>query len=149
MADRTCALPGCSKPCVEPHLACGEVHHLLLMAGRYNPSQPHPHQLILDRNASGLCALPSCSRSPWPGHPWCSRTHYLSWLSDFYVNLPPHQICKLPGCTRHVFVDDATDVARPSQFCGWRHHQMFVMLNAIDLRQQRQQPPNQVGLSAF
>ncbi|MCO5551939.1 hypothetical protein L7F22_005446 [Adiantum nelumboides] len=143
-AGETCALPGCSKPPfpspgrATPHLTCGNLHHQLLMAARFHPNLPHPHQEILDRNAAGLCALPTCCDPPDPGHSWCSRRHFLVWLSKFALLLNPDQICKRPGCTRHVFVDENFS---HSQFCGWRHCQEHVMLVA----QQRclQQLPQQ------
>ncbi|KAI5068392.1 hypothetical protein GOP47_0016737 [Adiantum capillus-veneris] len=146
-ASETCALPGCSKPPFPSlgratrHSTCGNLHHQLLMAERFHSSLPHPHQQILDRNSAGLCALPSCCDPPYPSHAWCSRSHYLVWLSDFTSRLCPDQRCKLPGCTRHVFVDENST---PSQYCGWRHCQEHVML--VALQRQHQQPPQQASL---
>ncbi|KAI5068394.1 hypothetical protein GOP47_0016739 [Adiantum capillus-veneris] len=144
----TCALPGCREPPfpspdrATPHLACGNLHHQLLMAGRFHPSLPHPHQQILDRNAAGLCALLSCCNPPHPdNHSWCSQSHYLVWLSDFTSQLQQDQICKLPGCTRHVFVDENS---KPLEYCGWRHCQEHVMLVALE--RQHKQPPRQDSL---
>ncbi|KAI5068393.1 hypothetical protein GOP47_0016738 [Adiantum capillus-veneris] len=144
-AGEICALPGCRKPRfpslgrATPHLTCGNLHHQLLMAERFDPSLPPPHQQILGRNAAGLCALPSCCDPPYPSHAWCSRSHYLAWLSDFTSGLYPDQICKLPGCTRHVFVNEN---CTPSHYCGWRHCQEHVMLIALQ-RQRQQRPPQQ------
>ncbi|MCO5547399.1 hypothetical protein L7F22_000847 [Adiantum nelumboides] len=136
----TCALPGCSKPPfpspsrATTHLTCGNLHHQLLMAARFHQNLAHPHQEILDRNAAGHCALPTCCDPPDPGHSWCSQRHFLTWLSKFTSLLHPDQICKRPGCTRHVFVDEKFS---RSQFCGWRHCQEHVMLVALQNRPQQ------------
>lgn len=155
MTRQTCSLPGCTKPIAASvshsgaqHLTCGELHHGLLMAARFNPDLPPSPLALLDRNKEGFCALLPCSRPPWPGHQWCSRSHYLVWLADFYRGFRSGQICKLPGCTRHVYVDEPRDDGSPSlahQFCGWRHCQKFTMLAALE--QQQQQKPLSPPLS--
>lgn len=154
MTSQTCSLPGCSNPIARSrsssgasHLTCGEFHHLLLMAARFNPALPPAHEALLDRNGRGLCGLLSCSRSLWPGHSFCSRVHYLIWLADFCRGLSQDQICLLPNCPRHVYVDEPRDDASPPhahQFCGWRHCQKFTMLNALQAHKQQQQqtPPS-------
>ncbi|KAH7365729.1 hypothetical protein KP509_18G043000 [Ceratopteris richardii] len=131
----TCALAGCSKPVwasspgrEEPHLTCGNLHHQLLMAGRFNPNMANTYSKILERNAEGFCALSSCEDPPFPDHSWCSRTHYLQWLFDFTSSFHEDQLCKVHGCTRHVFVEE--DSTR-SEFCGWRHYQKYAMSTAM------------------
>ncbi|KAH7365723.1 hypothetical protein KP509_18G042600 [Ceratopteris richardii] len=139
-----CALPGCNKP-VSPsspgrhgsHLTCGDLHHQLLMAGRFNPFSPNPNLHILDRNAAGFCALRSCHRPPCPGHPWCSRSHYMEWLFDFTSGLQPDQFCKLDGCTRHVFVEEEFT---KREFCGKTHRDQYVTLSALRARLQLSSP---------
>ncbi|KAH7365728.1 hypothetical protein KP509_18G042900 [Ceratopteris richardii] len=151
--ERACALPGCSKPAYpsspsrdERHLACGNLHHQLLMAIRFNPSFSHYNTDILERNASGFCALAPCKSKPSPGHSWCSRSHYLDWLSNFTSNLEPEQNCKLAKCTRHVFVDENST---RSEFCGFRHQQKYIMSvamrNRVQISPRRQSPASVVS----
>ncbi|KAH7365725.1 hypothetical protein KP509_18G042700 [Ceratopteris richardii] len=140
---RTCALPGCGKS-VNPasdrgnrlRLTCGNLHHQLLMAMRFNRDFLNPYLCIVERNEAGYCALPSCHEPPYPGHSWCRCSHYEDWLFGFTASLQTDQFCKFDGCTRHVFVEDSL---RRSEFCGWDHRQRYTMLFAM--RHRLQLPP--------
>ncbi|KAH7365727.1 hypothetical protein KP509_18G042800 [Ceratopteris richardii] len=135
-----CALPGCSKPVHASSdcgnrlpLTCGNLHHQLLMAMRFNRGSPNPFSPIVERNKAGYCALSSCHEPPYPDHSWCSYSHYECWLFDFTASLQADQFCKFDGCTRHVFVEE--NFTR-SKFCGREHRQRYVMLSAMEHRSQ-------------